>query len=230
MIVFEILFQFLSFSIFQRSEKWHDLEVTKPIGSIYCVGDSFTSGFLSEISYPEHLNLLLKKASKSESVVNLGFTGSTIYDHLKIIEKIPNQSVVILRSGADSNLTQDFPISPGTWSFEFRILKLLKYTLSLINKGDAPPAVMMDLANKLQILSAEKKLTLIILPYPTIEPGLSLKMQENPEFLQIPRLNILKMEGPSQYLSFDGTRLNSNGYLMEAEHILQFLYQWKLIQ
>lgn len=199
--------------------------------TIYFVGDSFTFGLgASEqaYSYPSQFCKLLQKNDPAYQCLNLGYPGTTSRDHFKIIEKLPSDSSVILRTGLNDHwLSSDlYKANFLGQTFEFRILKfahLLYRWLLGPKKTSSQPFK----ANQWLQLVADKKLKIILYDYPTVfTPTTKLPS----ELEKIPCLGVLKRAGLTEgkglakrFLSSDLNHPNDLGYGVDARVLLNAL-------
>lgn len=200
--------------------------------NLYFVGDSFTFGLgtsKSEYSYPNQLCKLLESQGIKVSCHNLGYPGTTSRDHLEVIEKLPENSTIFLRTGLnDSWNTADlFKIKIFQYAYEVRILKFL--ILLFVKLTQTGVAVLDDkkLTSALDRLVKERSLTIFFYEYPFHQ---NLLVNIPDRFVKIPCWEVLRVSGLAEgknlkniYLSADNHHLNDLGYAIDARVLFNFL-------
>ena len=216
-----------------------NLELDKDSRHIFFVGDSFTYGVGASspnFSYPSQLcKLLNQNQQKRWTCHNFGYPGSSTQDHIEVLKILPENSKVILRTGANNSWNTRKLYTIDFWGLNFEV-KLIKLALVIFgNKTIDEPADHHEIKQFIHNVAQDKNLDLRYLSYPKeFQPELFIS--NNFELLNHPgyiELHGKLLEGgylkgaflKPELLSSDGIHPNDLGYLIEARLLQESLLE-----
>lgn len=245
---FELALHLLSFFLeeytsFQKflitASRESNLELDKNSRHIFFVGDSFTYGVGASspnFSYPSQLcKLLNQNQQKRWTCHNFGYPGSNTQDHIEVLKILPENSKVILRTGANNSWNTRKLYTIDFWGLNFEV-KLIKLALVIFgNKAIDKPADHHEIKQFIHNVAQDKNLDLRYLSYPKeFQPALfvgnNFELLNHPDYIELhgKLLEGGHLEGSflkPDLLSSDGIHPNDLGYLVDARLILESLVE-----
>jgi lysophospholipase L1-like esterase len=239
---FEITLQLISKKVspYRSYSEFYDsalakAEKTDPKKTVYFVGDSTIYGGgssdSSRFSMPVQFEKLLKVKNSQMDVLNLGYPGTTGKHHIDVLRRLPEESLVIIRTGVNDswNRYDYYKFYLFGKYYEIRSLKLLVILIHGWRKTQESTKVSKSYYDALNKVANEKKLNLFYVDYFL---GIVTFMNESflgkYNFINLPK--ILKDSGfftpkgyiQRKYLSFDLFHANDLGYRLQAIAIYNF--------
>lgn len=234
------LVEYTSFQKFLiNASRESNLELDKDSRHIFFVGDSFTYGVGASspnFSYPSQLcKILNQNQQKRWTCHNFGYPGSSTQDHIEVLKILPENSKVILRTGANNSWNTRKFYTVVFWGLKFEV-KIIKLALVIFGKKAIDkPADHTEIKQLIHSVAQDKNLDLRYLSYPKeFQPELFIS--NNFELLNHPgyiELHGKLLEGDylkgaflkPELLSSDGIHPNDLGYLIEARLLQESLLE-----
>lgn len=245
--ILEIGLQFLSKKVspFRSYAEFYDqalliAEKTDPSKTVYFVGDSTVYGGGStnpkSFSMPAQFENLLNKSNPKVEILNLGYPGTTAKHHLEVLRRLPERSLVVVRTGINDswNRFDYYKFYIFGKYYEIRTLKLLVILMHGWRKTEESTSLSKSYYDALDKVATEKKLKLYYVDYFLgMVTFMNKTFMGQSNFINLPK--ILKNAGyfskkgfiQRKYLSFDLFHANDLGYRLQAIAIYNFFCREK---